>query len=80
VDETLRKFYPDCMKLRRWLIKIAGVLLCWLWFEIITPRYGDTVRLDYELNNRVLLAWLIGWVLILGATLALLNQTKDKPK
>jgi hypothetical protein len=68
------------MKLREWLIRIAGVLLCWLWFEFITPRYGDAVRSHYEVNPLVVLAWFIGWGIILGAMFALLHLSNKRAR
>jgi hypothetical protein len=64
--------------MRGWLIGIAGVLLCWLWFDFVTPRYGDAVRSHFVVNGKVLVAWFFGWLVIIGAVLALLRLNKKR--
>ena len=52
------------MRRTKILICTAGVLLCYLWFNLITPRLHSDGHNWYVLNWKVLLVCAVGWAVI----------------
>ena len=65
------------MKLRQILILIVGLLLCVLWVDVITPRWGDAGRTGFLINYKIVVVWVVGWIVILTFTvLEMINRKK----
>ena len=70
-------------RVRPAFLVVEGILLCFWWFDLITPRFGGSFGWSYGINAKVVLAWLVGWVIILGTMFCLfclLNLSKKKKK
>jgi hypothetical protein len=60
------------------LCLLAGVLLCIFWADWVTPRLCSAGKQWMVVNDRVVVAWAAGWVLIMGATLLAIRLLRRK--
>lgn len=50
------------------LICALGILLCFLWFDFITPKAHSGPHDDYDINSRIMAVHSVAWLIILILT------------
>jgi len=66
------------MNIRQILVLIVGLLLCGLWVDVITARFHTDGHDKLVIDPKTVVAWIIGWVSIMGLTFLVMKISKKK--